>query len=223
VATPEPLEPSRRLSEAALAERERLLRRLEQVEERRSKLAAQLQEIEAERERVSARLTLLDELLPAAPPEAARPRATGADEPARGYLRGAAIRREAIRQLAASERAHSPVHYTDWLRLLLDAGYGIAGQDAAASFLTQITRSPLVRRGDDPGVYLLDQDAPARLRARLDELHRELLALHDGQQTLEAIVSTRERRDELVTEVARIERALEEALGVLNTLPGADA
>lgn len=222
MATPEPLEPSRRLSQAALAERERLLRRLEQVEERRSRLAGQLQEIEAERERVTARLTLLGELLPAAPP-ATKSRPAGADEPARGYLRGAAIRREAIRLLAASERAQSPIHYTDWLRLLLDAGYGIQGQDAAASFLTQITRSPLVRRGDDPGVYLLDQDAPARLRARLDDLHRELLALHDGQQTLEAIVSTRERRDELVTEVARIERALEEALGVLNTVPGADA
>jgi hypothetical protein len=81
--------------------------------------------------------------------------------------------------------------------------------------LTQISRSALVSRADRPGVYALDLDAPVHLRERLSHLHAELLALHDGQQTLEAIVSARERRDELLNEIARTERALEEALTTL--------
>jgi hypothetical protein len=56
---------------------------------------------------------------------------------------------------------------------------------------------------------MFDLGTPARLRDKLAELYGELLALHDGQQTLEAIVSTRERRAELIEEIARIERALE--------------
>jgi len=61
-------------------------------------------------------------------------------------------------------------------------------------------------------MYALDLDAPARLRHRLHVLRRELVALHEGQQTIEEIASVRERRGELTKEYSRVERALEEAL-----------
>jgi hypothetical protein len=40
----------------------------------------------------------------------------------------------------------------------------------------------------------------------------ELLALHQGQQMIEQISSARDRRRELITEIARTERYLEEAI-----------
>jgi hypothetical protein len=217
VATPEPLESSRRLSEAALAERERLLRRLEQLDRRRAKHTRQLRELDAERARLSSRVELLDELLPAAPARHLQSVEASSEEPARGYLRGAAIRREAVRLLAESEAPEVAIHYTEWLAKFKQAGFGIESRDPAATFLTQISRSAVVARADRPGTYILDLDAPMRLREQLDRLHAELLALRDGQQTLEAIVSTRERRDQVFGEISRTERALEEALSTLGS------
>lgn len=218
MATPEPLQPSRRLSEAALAERARLLRRREQLDERRAKLSSQLRQLDADRERLDARLALLDELAPDPPERLLRSVGSTAQkpEPPRGFLRGAGIRREAVRLLAASEAPEAPIHYTDWLDQLENAGYGIDSRDPAAAFLTQISRSALVARADQPGTYMLDLEAPLRLRQRLDHLNAELLAIHDGQQTLDAIVTTRERRDQILAEIGRTERALEEALTTLS-------
>jgi hypothetical protein len=68
-------------------------------------------------------------------------------------------------------------------------------------------------------MYTLDLAATDRLRKRLQVLHAELLGLHHGQQTLEAIVSTRQRRDELIAEIAQSERALEDALDTLQNGP----
>ena len=43
--------------------------------------------------------------------------------------------------------------------------------------LTQLARSPLVRRSDQEGVYLLDLGLVAEARERLHDLHRRLAAL----------------------------------------------
>ncbi|HWG56963.1 MAG TPA: hypothetical protein VNT58_10625, partial [Gaiellaceae bacterium] len=139
-------------------------------------------------------------------------------EPANGWLRGAAIRQVAVRLLAATARPDMPIHYTEWLSLLSDAGYGIQSADPAAAFLTQIGRSPVVVRADKPGLYALDLEAPERLRRRLEQLNDELLALHEGQQTIEEIATTRERRSELIAQIGRIERALEEALEAVGSV-----
>lgn len=221
MATPEPLQSSRRLSKAAHAERERLSHNLEQLNLRAAGLQKELGEIKLERERVVKRLALLDEL---APPDESRhvyPLAEVAahDPPPQGLLRGSAIRRTAVRLLAATEASTTPIHYTDWLGLVQEAGFGVDARNPAASFLTQINRSVLVRRAEAPGMYTLDLDATDRLRERLQALNAELLGLHHGQQTLEAIVSTRQRRDELIAEIAQSERALEDALDTLQNGP----
>ena len=80
-------------------------------------------------------------------------------------------------------------------------------------FLTQITRSPVVRKTNQAGVYELDRQAPLRLRQRLERLQgelRELLAV-----PLRDTPSSRARRHELDVAISQQERALEEALAVL--------
>ena len=96
--------------------------------------------------------------------------------PASGELRGAAIRHEAIRLLIAGGR-HDGIHYRDWYGLLVNAGYTVAGQDPLAAFLTNISRSPIVRPGDRPGVKRLDLGAAQQIAAELAAAHRDLAAV----------------------------------------------
>jgi hypothetical protein len=221
MAFPEPAQPSRRLTQAVVAERARLESELVKAQNAVRMLRQRVAESEQQVDLLERRLQLLDGLgVEAArtPGTAARPQAVRAlDTPRNGWLRGAAIREVAVRLLAASTQPERPVHYTDWLQRLIDAGYGIQGRDPAATFLTQLSRSPVVTRADAPGHYTLDLSAPSRLRERLIALNDELLALHHGQQTIEEISSARERRNDLVTEIARIERQLEEALAAVGS------
>ena len=105
------------------------------------------------------------------------------------------------------------MHYREWYELLERAGHEIAGKDPLAVFLTQISRSPAVRRGTRAGIYELDRGAFHRLRLHIDALQHELSALpptgtHDG-----AVI--RARRSRLNTEIGRAERAIEEVARVL--------
>lgn len=216
MATPEPVIPSRRLAQAAAAERARLESELARAEQESAGLRKRIDDAERRASAIRTRLQLLDQLgarVTRVPGRAARPRLVPPEtEPANGWLRGAAIRQAAVRMLAASPGPNRPIHYTDWLELLYAAGYAIPGRNPAATFLTQLGRSPVVARADKPGTYLLDPAAPVQLRERLMALNEELLALHHGQQVIEEIASARDRRSELITEIARVERNLEEAI-----------
>jgi hypothetical protein len=121
-------------------------------------------------------------------------------------LRGPAIREAAVRALVADGR--EALHYREWFALL---GRDVAGKDPLAVFLTQLSRSPAVRKGARPGVYELDREAPQRLRAILDDLH-EQLRNHTTGTNLTAI---RARRAQLTAEIGRTEKALEEVARVL--------
>jgi hypothetical protein len=211
------------------AERERLARQLERIERRLAAVLEERDRLIRGAEELRERLTVLAQLgsEPEEPEGEAAPPAVRAlqnpdRQPPLGLLRGGAIREVAVRLLAASKGPDRPIHYTSWYELLRDAGYGVAGRDPLATFLTQINRSPVVRRAGDPGLYRLDLDAVPRLRGRLRLLHDELIALHRGQQTIEEIASVRERRAELAAECGRVERALEEALEALG-VDGNDA
>ena len=111
------------------------------------------------------------------------------------------------------ENGRDAMHYREWYELLERAGHEIAGKDPVAVFLTQISRSPAVRRGTRAGIYELDRGAFHRLRLQLDALQDELSTLpptgtHDG-----AVIRT--RRSRLNTEIGRAERAIEEVARVL--------
>jgi hypothetical protein len=119
-------------------------------------------------------------------------------------LRGPAIREAAVRVLV--RHGEDSRHYRDWFALLEDAGYEVAGKDPLAVFLTQLSRSPAVRKGPRAGVYELDRNAAKRLTRALANLHEELATLtktHDLQ-------TIRARRAQLTAEIDRTEKALEE-------------
>ena len=220
-----PASPSNRLLAAAEADRDRIERELNRVGRRAEELARALQETVELQSELKQQAALLDQL--------ARPRQLAledrplqrevedgqTEEPPNGYLKGARIRAVAVRLLAASEQARQPIHYSEWFAALQRAGFGVAGQDPLATFLTQISRSPVVEKTDGPGAYRLNLDTPHRLHSRLRELQQELSQLHDGQQTLDAVISIRERRAQITSEIARVERELEEAVAALGVEP----
>jgi chaperonin cofactor prefoldin len=228
--TPLSPRPSTRLLRAAAAERAELEKHRDRVLRERDSLRAELERIEDTLAEVEDRRRLLDRLAPSdqtATSDAVDGQGPGHGEAAR-QLRGPAIRETAVRLLAESPQTEA-MHYREWFGLLMSAGYEVAGKDPLAVFLTQVSRSPTMRKGTQAGVYELDRRAPQRLRAQLERLQvemRELTAAPSPNTDLSAI---RARRSQLASEISQIERALEEIARVLNphveqpALPAASA
>jgi hypothetical protein len=82
-------------------------------------------------------------------------------------------------------------------------------------FLTQLSRSPVVRRSTQPGIYALDRAAPQRLRGELARLERELRETTRMRPEPTNLASGRRRRRELQLAIDRRERTLVEALRAL--------
>jgi hypothetical protein len=134
----------------------------------------------------------------------------------RHILSGPAIRETAVQVLLRQPEYIEALHYRRWYELLRQAGYAVAGKDPLAVFLTQITRSPVIRKSTESGVYELDRQAPLRLRQRLERLNAELREVRTGvTHDPSELETTRARRHELNVSISQIERALEEALRVL--------
>jgi hypothetical protein len=205
--------PSARLVRAAAAERADLARHRGRLLAERDRLRAALEGVEASLRELDERDALLDRL---AGPAVAPASAPAAPAPAGGTpLRGPAIRRVAIEVLRARADRPQALHYRDWFDALRAAGYAVAGKDPLAVFLTQLSRSPVVRRGTQSGIYELDPTAPRRLRERLDALHTELRGLTAAPSATADLTAIRGRRAALTAEITRVEKALEEAETVL--------
>ncbi|MDA0166440.1 hypothetical protein OM076_39615 [Solirubrobacter ginsenosidimutans] len=200
-------QPSARLVRAVAAEREELERHRARLARQAEELRAALARIEHGLEEIDERRGLLDRLAPTASPEAEHEPRAGDDH----ALRGPDIREVAVALLAGNGR--EAMHYREWYELLERAGHTIAGKDPLAVFLTQISRSPAVRRGIRAGVYELDRGAAHRLRQQLDALQRDLNALTTAAGTTHD--ATRARRRHLNAEINRAERALEEVTRLL--------
>jgi hypothetical protein len=173
-----------RLLRAAAAEQAQLDRHRARLLQAREELHAELERVERGLAEVDERHRLLDRLAPApsptapttasasgerGPTSAARSTVTVAGGGSGEELRGPAIRAEAVRLLLADPAAPEALHYRDWFQRLRDAGFTVAGKDPEAVFLTQLTRSPVLRKSTQAGVYELDRHAPARLRRELDD------------------------------------------------------
>lgn len=208
--------PSHRLLKAAKAEREQLARHRRELLNARESLRAELQRIDGSLVEVDERQTLLDRLVgPTVGPQpetgaAGSPRTSGDEERALPVLRGPDIRREAVRVLLAHPDRPEALHYREWYALLQQAGFAVAGKDPLATFLTQLSRSPAVSKSTQAGVYELDRGAAGRLRARRDELQRELRASAAASGLGEEAAALRARRTELNAELGRVEKAMEE-------------
>jgi hypothetical protein len=229
--TPDPPPLSSRLRRAAAAERADLDRHQERLRTERERLQAELDRVDAGLAEIRERRQLLDRLAPdetgATPTARLAAVAAPAGEAADGatVLRGPAIRATAVDVLKQRDDVEA-VHYRDWFQMLLNAGFSVAGKDPLAVFLTQISRSPVVRRSTQSGVYELDSDAPARLRVELHRLHEQLRELTVTPSATSDLAEIRERRAHLTSEIDQAEKALEEAerlLGVAARSPIAAA
>jgi len=210
--------PSPRLLRALEAERAELERHKERLLETRRRVRAQLAEVDAALGELDERAALLDRLAgpPAAPPAPTPLR------PQSAPLRGPAIRRAAVKVLLEHPDRPQALHYRGWFEAVSAAGHQIAGKDPLAVFLTQLSRSPVVRKGTQNGVYELDRAAPARLRRRLDELHDELRRLTATPSSTVELASIRTRRAQLNVEIGQVEKALaeaEECIGARDAAP----
>ena len=114
------------------------------------------------------------------------------------------------------------IHYRDWYALVVEHGFAVSGKKPLAVFLSQVSRSPVMRRGTSAGVYGVDRGAPERLRGELSELERALRALTGRPPGRGADGEVQARRRELVRAIDRHERALHEALRCLER-PGTEA
>lgn len=214
--TPE-LIPSKTLMRAAQADRARLARALARSEARRAELEAELEAISKEQQQLKERDRLLQSV-GGSGPQGRTSEDDGAAVSSQDVLRGAQIREQAARLFYHRYGAGTPRHYRQWFELLIESGVEISGKDPMATFLTNLSRSPLVVRGDEVGTYAIDSEAPARLREKLAELHAELVDLagviarddDPGQELLN-------HRAELMSAIRKQERLIAEADRVLNT------
>ena len=227
--------PSSRLLRAAVAEQADLLRHRERLTTERVRLLDELRALDDALAAADRRLGVLAELTgqtePAsgpgasgagaagagasgAGPETTHPETNGADPPP--VLRGPAIRETAIRVLIAQPEPVESLHYRRWYDLVAGAGFRVAGKDPLAVFLTQLSRSPLVRKTSAPGVYELDRQAPLRIRQRLERLQSELREVTVAAHSPVELGAVRARRHELDLAISQQERALEEALRTLS-------
>jgi hypothetical protein len=160
---------ARRLAATVARETELLAARRQRVRERQEHLRARLRALDEELGGLEARQRHLDRLLADdQPPTAHTHRAPV-------LLGGARLRRHAVAYLLASGQ-QGEIHYRAWYEQLVADGLLIRGANPAATFLANISRSPLVARGEQPGTYRLDSHAPQRTHALLEEARRRLRA-----------------------------------------------
>lgn len=223
------LKPSTRLLRAADAEREGIERQRARLAEQRTRLVAELAGVEASIATLAERETLLGRLVAEQAEPGMEQRAAGlqgedadvvdssdASGGRRGVLRGPEIRETAAAVLSGSSQAGA-IHYRAWYEILIAAGYDVAGKDPLAVFLTQISRSPVVKRSTQAGVYALDLEAPTRLRRELAQLESGLREVTSGGSS--NLGEVRARREHLLSEIRKTERALAEADRVLIGAP----
>jgi hypothetical protein len=149
-------------AKTAHEEAARLTARAAEVRARGERWLAKAGQLLREAERLELRVHELDELLGRAPQ-------LRLDLQSR-KLQGQRLREEATRILLERRGVGVAIHYREWFELLIDEGLEVGGKDPLATFLTSVSRSPVVvRETDRQGVYRLDPHGAyerARLRVR---------------------------------------------------------
>jgi hypothetical protein len=191
---------------------------LGELEHRRQRIEHELRAAVAAEEQARHALAALQDI-------AARASLDGEGEsepaPSTRWLSGAELRQAITRVALRRDADGKPVHWKIWLQWLRDADLDAAGKRAEATFLTQLARSPLVRRTDQDGIYILDVGLLAERRWELLRLHDRLARLPPPDQ-LALIGDVRGQRRDLQADISRAERALEEAWRMLTEELGDD-
>ncbi|MFN2470225.1 MAG: hypothetical protein ABR583_04405 [Gaiellaceae bacterium] len=141
-------------------------------------------------------------------------------------LRGQRLREVAVELVARQRRIGEPIHYREWFELLLAEGHTVEGKDPLATFLTQVTRSPVVlRESEQSGVYRVDPEAGGEEALRGVEYARRALisireqlavaleraddrAIEDLTQQLAAAERRAGAAHRALSEVARVQAGL---------------
>ena len=213
-----PSQPSKRLLAAAAAERAGIERERRQLREHREALRAQIDELDARLADLVERALLIDRLSGAS--ARSDTHATAVKHPVGDHLtvlRGPAIRQTAVKLLLDDPQHPQALHYRDWFALMERAGYAVAGKDPLAVFLTQISRSPVVRRSTQSGVYELNLDAVRWLRHQLNEHQQQLRTLTSTPASATNLSGLRTQRTAITQEIDKLEKALEEAEHTLSS------
>lgn len=160
----EPAPFSDQFAQTAHEETERLTARAAELRVRGERWLGRAGDLLREADRLEHRVRELDELLGRAPQ-------LRLDLQSR-LLQGQRLREEATRILLDRRGLGTAIHYREWFELVEEDGVEVVGKDPLATFLTQITRSPVVVRVDEErGVYALDpHGAYERARDRLRAL-----------------------------------------------------
>jgi hypothetical protein len=180
-----------RLATTVAREIELLATRRERVRERQEALRAQLDDLADQLGELDRRRSDLDRILgeESASPTAAPPKLIG----------GAALRRHAVAHLLASGQ-HNDIHYRTLYEQLAADGLIIRGADPAATFLTNVARSPLIERGERPGTYRLAPLAAQRIETLLVKARHRLRL---------TTATTADRRTERMKQLRALIRRLE--------------
>lgn len=195
---------SNEFAQTAQQEVERLSVRAAEFRARGERWIERGEALLAEGMRLEGRVRDLNELLGRAPQ-------LRIDLQTRG-LQGQQLREAATQILLKHMGAGRPIHYRDWYRIFVEAGYAAAGKDGLATFLTQITRSAIVKRVEDKsGVYELDPaGAYDRARAAYAEATKALTEIQI------AVPSSREAAERLTREarvrLSKAKRKLDEVV-----------
>lgn len=213
--------PSKRLLRAAAGERDDLRAHRQRLIAQRNGLLEEVHRVNDTIAQLDQRLEMLSQVLGPAGEAAGEDEAVNPPAPDRTdvppeveLIYGPRIREIAVRVLLGQPEFIEALHYRRWYDLLVSSGYAIKGKNPHAVFLTQLSRSPVIRRASQPGVYEIDRQAPLRLRQRLERLQAELRELSTATAD-EDLGSVRAKRHELNVSISQTERALEEALRVL--------
>jgi len=198
---------STRLRRAAERARAHVQRERDRLEQRITGLRGELRTLEDTLQALNARDVLLEQLVRDGTPPAGSVSAIASGAM---VLRGPHIRRVAVRLLFECHGTAYAVHYREWFDLLTKHGYVVLGERPLATFLTNVSRSPVVARGEEPGMYRLDGRVPARVRRELGEHEaelRDLLSIIERDRG----VPDRSLVERLMATVRRLERQLAEA------------
>lgn len=202
------------LNRAAQHERRTLEAHRARVVGRARTLDEELGALRHELRRIDERIRLLDALLTGSSP-------VETDQPtsiAPYVLRGAELREQAMRVLVARAGVRVPVDYKEWFGWVQEAGFVVLGKRPLATFLSSISRSPLVARGDAPGSYWIDPSVPTRLESELSELQGELNELTGVLARSDVKRPERvKHRIHLLASIRRLKRNVAEADSILAT------
>ncbi len=201
---------------ATTAEADRLRAESERLNQEADHAQARVDQIRAQAAALDEQARELNELLGRAPQ-------LRLDLPSDG-LTGRRLREAAVEVLANERGVGIPVHYREWFDLVTASGIQVGGRDPIATFLTQIIRSPVVKRAGERGLYLVDpaagQTEGVKVRRRaVDEVGAAELRLaetapddphrRDVEVALAAARKRLQAAERELREVARIKAAIQ--------------